>query len=386
MHISSRSGKVIKRTKKPAFPPPPLVRASPVPHHVSVYSADPGISLDTNLDSMEGIISLAARQGSRDDSRNSSFSSSLYTTPDLGPPTTLVVAPSLNSPVPSRAGSLGAPPVWDGRRRTLAPLLGSAGRRASLDPAGGVAFPALDALAGPPASPRPASPPRVDPSRDLLPEPASSLPAVDSSAAREAAAVAAWTAPDSWAVKGGAPVEPESSDEDEAAAEDEDDDEDGLVEDASAGNVPPTLLADPTPLAAGLLSGSAGESLVVAATPAGPLGETAEDVGAAVGSRLALRSPPGAGLARPLTASGRPGLKLGRPGTADANRWGSKPVSCPLFLRGRDSRLDFVDAEGNLVYDSRLSPRQFVYHPPRTSGRVGRRFTGPARQEILGHG
>jgi hypothetical protein len=361
IHISSRSGKVIKRSKKPALPAPLTSRPGPTPSpsHTSVYTGDPEISLDTNLDSMEGIVNMDVISNSP---RHSSFSSSVFSSSET--PLAIESRPSISLTQSPPTGNFNLDPSSPAphRRRPSIPL--SLLRKSSLDPAGGLAFPLLteaisyrnrQASVASGSSPTSIATPAASSSSDIItPLPrSSSIDAIKSYDTANATAErnlsnassydrflgsstidrrpstmtlgsiatsaglaslskdgsAAWTAPDSWAVRGGAAVEHESSSEDDDVG-DEEEDIDETVESLASqedDNATPETDQELEVIGTSLTPRSRGNS-------------------AGVKSGNALMH-----SARPSISVGRPSTKNGRPGTAETRLTG-KNVSLSHYV------------------------------------------------------
>lgn len=389
VHISSRSGKVIKRAKRPAFPAPLLSRPGPPPEHTAFYSGDPEISLDTNLDSMEGIVNMEVMSNSP---RHSSFSSSVFSASDAPiagdsrPSVSLVQSLSTIGIMPLDSSS---PAHY--RRRPSIPL--SLMRKSSLDPAGGLAFPILTEAASYRVV-RQASIAAGAMASDIntpLPR-SSSIDAIGSydnvnvSAARNLSnassydqflgsseidrrpsavtvgstvassgfnsivlkdSAAAWTAPDSWAVKGGAAIEHETtSEEDDPDDDDEEEEEiDGTVESTEGPQVDTDQEME----------------VIGNAFAQGARGSATGILNA--GADVVL---PGN---KSFASTGRPSTKSGRPGTADARLNGknvrnhsSEALSSAYVLINLCNSLCFESFA--LILPSQLYPFLLVYQRP----------------------
>lgn len=256
-HLSSlKNSKSVRRpSKKPSLLPKDAVHVSRL---ATVFNVDPEISLDTNLDSMEGIVNLDAMTSAHGsislDSRSPSFSS----VSPAQEPDNLFPYPERNASLSSGASPRSASgagfdsSLHPHRRPSLIP------RRSSIDPNGGLAFPAMDpsrrtrdnsfsnsllganngmggfwapnhqglsALAREqPVSPLTLMPSRPSFSREMS---SSTVTTIGSAGTDRVASIppgvsnvrdglAAWTAPDSWAVKGeNGMAEHDSSEEEE---------------------------------------------------------------------------------------------------------------------------------------------------------------------------
>ncbi|GAA5861120.1 hypothetical protein JCM1840_003087 [Sporobolomyces johnsonii] len=305
---TSTSSKAGKSSKKPKRPLTPIKgRQGSAFNQASVFTADPEISLDTNLDSMEGIIAsvpASSRTRSNSNPDQYSFDASHRSSPSgfRRPSYDLIgssagweggrfpgrsnsaaaVSPfSHTPPPPGSAGTSGSTPSTrrDVRSRTSSNFsvntfnnLGQ-GRRPST----------------------------------IAPTSAASPPPIKSATISTSGT---WTAPDSWAVKAesGASLDHDSSDDDE---EDEDDLlDDGMDETEESGEGRSLALGGPSGLHG--LIGEDGGRIGGTHTPQGGGAEkifgASFDAGEAGAMELALR---------PATGPEKPRTRGGRPGTAD---------------------------------------------------------------------
>lgn len=368
-----RSSKAVKRPgKKLSLLPKD---AAPVSRLASVFNIDPEISLDTNLDSMEGIVNLVTIASANNvisfDSRSPSFSSPSATQePDSFSP-----SPERNTSLSSGASPHYASGLGLGFNPRRRPSL--IHRRSSVDPNGGLSFPATvdparrtrdDSFSSSPlgvnnvnggfwasnyqglsalAREQPISPLTLTPSRPGLTRQISSSTetTIASSGTDRKASIppgvsgragsAAWTAPDSWAVKG----------ENGAAEHDTSEEE---VEDGATLEELEELESMSTRTRSEM----------------GSIGGDGEQ-----GQRLGLRTTGG---------PARSG-KSARPGTADSKS-GQKNVSC-VSAGALGRRLMLFRAA---VHDSHISTRFDLFDPPCSAHGHRLRTRRDAGEEVSG--
>ncbi|GAA5928494.1 hypothetical protein JCM1841_003674 [Sporobolomyces salmonicolor] len=308
---STKASKSSKKLKRPITPIKSPGRGTSALNHASVFTADPEISLDTNLDSMEGIIASAPQasrtrsnsnpdQYSFDGSHRSNTSGTRRPSYDLigisagweggrfpGRSNSIAgVSPfSHTPPPPGSAGTSGSIPSTRPDVRSRASSNFSVNTFSNLG----------QGLQGR----RPST---------IVPTPAVSPPPAKTATISTSGA---WTAPDSWAVKAesGASLDHDSSDDDEG----EDDDllDDGMDETEESGEGRTLALGRPSGLHG--LNGEDGGR--IGGTHPGHGGGAEKifgpsfDVGEAGAMEVGLR--PGTGSEKPRTRGGRPGTADG---------------------------------------------------------------------------